>query len=114
MHNELNVFQGTITIPTSDTVSTGTNTIVATGLGRLVTFTTANMEDTDSTNFTIRPTSKAANGTVFASGTVAESTTFSIGSVFPMHGTMDVVAVAEGTQSGARSIPYTIWYEPYV
>ena len=107
-HINMEVNRGTITIPTSDTVSTGTATIVVNGLGRHVDFTTANMEDTDSTNLVI---TDAFGGTVFASGTKAESTTFSIGSIFPLQGTMNIVAVAEGTQSGARVVPYGLIYE---
>lgn len=101
----INEQRGTITIPTSDTVTTGTQTIVVNGLGKWVNFTTANMEDTDSTNLVI---TDRFGGTVFASGTKAESTTFSIGSEFPLHGTSQVVAIAEGTQSGARTIPFGI------
>ncbi len=99
---------GTITVVTSDTVVTGTNTHVINGLGRWVDFTTDNMEGSDSTNLTVR---NEFGGTVFASGTKAESTTFGIGSVFPMHGTVDIVAVAEGTQSASVEIPYSITYD---
>lgn len=114
MDNELQAINGTITIPTSDTVTRGTSTHTATGLGRWITFTTANMELTNSTNFIIQLKNQAVNGTLYASGTVAESTTFSLGSVFPLYGTVDVVAVAEGTQSAAKTIPYTIFYETYI
>lgn len=100
---------GTVTIATSDTVTTGTNTLVnLNGLVRQVNFTTANMQDTDSTNFII---TNEFGGTLHASGTKAESTTFSTGTVFPVYGTTTIVAVAEGTQSGARAIPYSLIYE---
>jgi hypothetical protein len=106
-HN-MNARTGTVTIVTSDTVTTGTNSHVINGMGRWVDFTTANMQDTDSTNFVVV---NEFGGTVFESGTKAESTTFGIGSEFPMHGTVDVVAVAEGTQSANRTIPYSITYD---
>ncbi len=100
---------GTITIPTSNTVTRGTNTLVNfNGLVRHVNFTTAAMQDTDSTNFIV---TNEFDGTIHASGTVAESTTFSTGTAFPVHGTTTIVAVAEGTQSAARAIPYSIIYE---
>lgn len=113
MHNEINVLNGTVTIPTSDTVLAGTNSHVMAGLVRWVGFTTANMQDTDSTLFTILETGKAVNGTMFTTGTVAESTSFNYGTIFPVHGTVEVRMTAEGTQAAARAIPYTVLYEPY-
>lgn len=106
-HN-VNSRRGTITIVTSDTVTTGTNTQLVNGLGRWVDFTTANMEGSDSTDLIVK---NEFGGTVFASGTKAESTQFGIGSVFPMHGTVEIVAVAEGTQSAEVTIPYNIVYD---
>lgn len=104
-HN-VNVRRGTITIATP--AANGTVTHVLNGLGRHVDFTTANMEDTDSTNFVI---TDEFGGTVFASGTKAESTTYSVGSTFPMYGTVKFIAVGEGTQSANRSVPFGIIYE---
>jgi len=99
---------GTITIVTSDTVTTGTATEVMNGEAKFVEFTTAAMQDTDSTDISIV---LSEGGTVYASGTVAESTGFSNGTVFPVFGTHDIVATAEGTQSGNREIPYNILFE---
>lgn len=104
----MNYWTGTVTIPASDTVSTGTVTSVMNGLGRYVEWVTANMEDTDSSQLSART---AYGGTVFSTGTVAESTRFSVGSVFPAYGTLTWVVTAEGTQSGARTIPIHVWYE---
>ncbi len=106
-HN-INAVRGTVTIPTSDTVTSGTSTHVINGLARWVDFTTANMQDTDSTNVVV---TNEFGGTVFASGTQAESTTFNFGSVFPLSGTVDVVAIAEGTQSANREVPFSITYD---
>lgn len=101
--------RGTITIPTSDTVSAGTNTeLNLNGLVRQVDFTVPNMEATNSTNLVI---TNEFGGTVFASGTKAESASYSVGSVFPIYGTVKVVAVAEGTQSEAKSIPFNLVVE---
>lgn len=104
-HN-INVVNGTVTISTP--AANGTDTQTINGLGRWVDFTTANMEDTDSTNFVV---TNEYGGTVFASGTKAESTGISVGSTFPMHGTSTIVAVGEGTQSADRTISYAITYE---
>lgn len=98
--------RGTVTITTP--AANGTTTEIMNGLGRWVNFTTANMEDTDSTNFVLQD---EFGGTVFSSGTKAESTTFSVGSTFPAYGTVTVIAVGEGTQSASREIPYSIIYE---
>lgn len=106
-HN-LNAITGTVTIPLSNSVITGTSVQLVNGLGRWVDFTTDDMEDTDTTNFVIVD---EFGGTAFVSGAKAQSTTFGIGSVFPMYGTVTIVTVAQGTQSGARTIPYSITYD---
>ena len=103
----VNVVKGTITIVTSDTVTTGTVSHVINGLARWTEWLTADMQDSDSTLIDVI---SPAGGSVFSSGTVAESTRFSIGSVYPLQGTWEIVATAEGTQDAAREIPYEIYY----
>lgn len=104
----MNYWTGTVTIPASDTVSTGTVNTTMNGLVRYVEWVTANMQDTDSSLLTaVTP----YGGTVFSTGTVAESTRFSIGSVFPVYGTVNWIVTAEGTQSAARTIPIHVWFE---
>jgi len=104
----MNRFDGTVTIPTSDTVVAGTLTTTMNGLARYVEWVTAAMQDTDSSQLSITTQN---GGTVFATGTVAESTRFSVGSIFPVSGTMNLVVTAEGTQSAARAVEVHVWYE---
>lgn len=108
-HNVL-IQKGTITIATSDTTMAGTVSARLNGLGRHVTFNTPNMESTNSTKVQVIVTASPV-GTVFDSGTKAESSSFSIGSEFPLFGSVDIIATAEGTQSANRAIPYTLYYE---
>lgn len=107
-HYQVDVRTGTITIPTSDTVTKGTNTEILNGECRWVEFTTPAMEDTDSTLLEIITSERG--GTIFSSGTKAESTTSQAGTIFPLYGTMKIVATAEGTQSAAVKVGYTIYY----
>jgi hypothetical protein len=98
--------KGTITIPASDTVTTGTATLGAVnGLTNTIFFTTPAMEDTDSTNMQIVNSSDAA---FFTSGTKAESTTSVIGSQVAIVEGDKIVMTAEGTQSTAAAITYDI------
>ena len=98
---------GTVTIPTSDTVVVGTTTQVTNGLCRWLEFLTPAMEGTDSTQLDIV---SSAGGTLYTSGTVAESTRTAAGTVFPVQGTISVTATAEGTQSAERDVVYDIYY----
>jgi len=101
-------FKGTITIPASDTVSTGTQTIgQVNGVTKTVIFTTPDMQDTDSTAMTIVNASDVA---FFSSGTKAESTTSVIGSEVGIIPGDKIVMTAEGTQSAARAISFDIRY----
>ena len=102
----MNARRGTVVITTPAQNGTATE-LNMNGLGRWVDFTTADMQDSDSTNFVIK---NEFGGTVYASGTVAESTSFSNGTQFPLYGTTTIVAVGEGTQSANRSVPYCITY----
>ena len=109
--HDIETLNGTVVIATSESTTGGTNTYTGlNGLGRHVTFTTPNMEATDSTKLQV-VIATSPNGTVFDSGTKAESSSFSIGSQFPLDGTVKVIATAEGTQSANKSVPFSIYYE---
>ena len=99
-------FKGTIGIPASDTVSTGTQVIgQVNGVTQTIFFTTPDMEDTDSTAMTITNSSGAI---FFNSGTKAESTTSIVGSQVGIIPGDKIVMTAEGTQSAARAIAFDI------
>jgi len=100
------VRRGTVVIPTSNTVTTGTNTEILNGRFLWLEWVTANMQDTDSTRLRIIGED---GGTFHDTGTVAESTRFTTGTEFPVAGTVEVVAVAEGTQSAARDVAYSFY-----
>jgi len=101
-------FKGTITIPASDTVSTGTQTIGnVNGVTKTIFLTTPNMEDTDSTAMTIVNSSGA---TFFNSGTKAESATSVIGSEVGIVLGDQIIMTAEGTQSAAKAVAFDIRY----
>ena len=95
----------TITTPVANGTTTETN---MTGLVRWLDFTTGAMEDTDSTNFHLL---NEYNGTVFSSGTLAESVMTSVGTVFPVRGTTSIIAVGEGTQGASVNHVYNITFE---
>ena len=99
-------FKGTITIPLSNTVVTGTQTIgQVNGVTKTIFFTTPDMQDTDSTAMTIVNSSDA---TFFNSGTKAESTTSIIGSEVGIVPGDKIVMTAEGTQSAAKAVAFDI------
>lgn len=109
-HN-IAIQKGTVTIATSETTVAGTVTLPElNGQAQHVTFSTPNMEATNSTRLQV-VTTEAPAGTVFDSGTKAESSAFSIGSTFPLYGTTKIIATAEGTQAANKAIPFTIYYE---
>jgi len=100
--------KGTVTIPASDTVSTGTYTIgQVNGVTKNIFFTTPNMEDTDSTKMEIKNSSDAA---FFDSGTKAESATSVVGSEVGIIPGDKIVFTAEGTQSAAAAITFDVRY----
>lgn len=109
-NRNINIQKGTITIATSETTTTGTVTANLNGIANHVTFTTPDMQSTNSTKLEVIVTESPV-GTVFNSGTKAESSSFSIGSTFPLYGSVNIVATAEGTQAANKAIPYTIYYE---
>jgi len=98
---------GTIAIATPG--SAGTEAIVINGLCRWLELLTDDMEDTDSTLLKVLSPS---GGTLYQSGTTAESTRLTVGTVFPMHGTVSLEAHAEGTQSADKTLKYDIYYTP--
>jgi len=101
-------FKGTITIPTSDTVTTGTQVIgQVNGVTKTIFLTTPDMQDTDSTKMEIVNSSDAV---FFTSGTKAESATSVIGSEVGIVPGDKIVMTAEGTQSAARAIAFDIRY----
>lgn len=104
----VNTLTGTITIPTSDTVASGTMTSTVNGWARFVTLVTPDMQDTDSTNLVVVD---PLGGTVFATGTQAESSFLNFGSVFPLTTSMSIRAIAEGTQAAAKAIKFSMHYE---
>ena len=104
--NNVESFKGTITIPTSDTVSTGTQVIgQVNGMTKNIFITPPEMEGTDSTEMTIVNASDAG---FFASGTVAENTTTVVGSEVLIIPGDKIVMTAEGTQSANVAIAFDI------
>ena len=110
-NRNIEILKGTVTIATSDTTTAGTNTYsLINGQASHVTFTTPNMTATNSTKLEVIITESPV-GTVFDSGTKAESSSFSIGSSFPLYGPINIVATSQGTESADKAIPFTIYYE---
>ena len=99
--------KGTVVIPTSDTVTTGTATLGGphNGQTQTIIFTTDNMEGADSTNFQIVNSDDKA---LVTSGTKAESTSFVLGTSVGIVSGDKIVVTAEGTQSADRDIVYDI------
>ena len=99
---------GTIEIPTSDTVSTGTETpININGLIKHVILTSDNMEGSDSTKLELVTKDDVS---YLDTGTIAESTTTTFGTEVFVRDDDKIVVTAEGTQSAARDISYVIRY----
>lgn len=98
--------KGTVTIPTSDTVTTGTVTLgKVEGVTKTIFFTTPDMDVTDSTNFQIVNSSGAA---FMTSGTVAESTTTILGTEVALIEGDKIIVTAQGTQGADAAITYDI------
>ena len=98
--------KGTITVPTSDTVTTGTVTLgEVNGVTKTIFFTTPDTEDTDSINFQIVNSSGAA---FVESGTKAESTTTVMGTEVALVKGDKIIVTAQGTQSADAAITYDI------
>ena len=104
-HNT-NIKKGTVTITTP--AANGTTTVNINGEVKWMDFTTGAMEGTDSTDFTL---TNEYGGTLYTSGTKAESAMFSIGTVFPVFGTTTIVATGEGTQGLSVDHTFAITYE---
>ncbi len=98
---------GTITIPTSDTVTTGTVTPGLSGVMRFITITTPDLTATGTA--TIRLID-SAGGTLFSQAQ-NESVVAAYGSIVPLTSTMILTATANGTQASAMAIVYNIYYD---
>jgi len=105
-NKNINIKKGTVTITTP--AANGTTTVNINGVVRWMDFTTGAMGGTDSTNFIL---TNEYGGTLYASGTKAESAMFSVGTVFPVFGTTTLVAIGEGTQGASVDHTYAIVYE---
>ncbi len=108
--NQVSVTRGTVTIASSDSNAAGTTTVEINGLMRGLTFVTPDMEDTDSTDLSLYD---SYGYLIHSSGTVAELGTTIVyfgGTALdrPLFGTTTVIATAEGTQSAARDVVFTI------
>ncbi len=99
--------KGTATFPADDSTVAVTTSEVINGIHRWLEWETPNLEDTDSTKIEIRSPS---GGTFYDSGTQAESTRYTVGTEFPLTGTVDVVVTVEGTQSASQDVTYDIYY----
>jgi len=106
---QLNPFahRGTVRIVTSDTVTTGTQTLPLGAEGKTTHFilTTPDMEGSDSTLMEVK---NSNDETFFSSGTKAESATTSTGSEVILVASDKIVMTAEGTQSANVDIVYEI------
>jgi len=108
--NQVSVTRGTVTIVSDNTYKAGTTTVELNGLMRGLTFVTPDMEDTDSTDLSLYD---SYGYLVHSSGTVAElgTTTVYFGGTAldrPLFGVTTLIATAEGTQSAARDVVFTI------
>lgn len=101
-------YTGTIEIPASDTVQSGTQAVTVDGEIHAVTLVTPDMEDTDQTNLRLID---ALGGTLVDTGAQAESAITSYGTIMPMNTTMEWVAYAAGTQSVAKNIIFSVHYK---
>ncbi|MBU1092541.1 hypothetical protein KJ836_02650 [Patescibacteria group bacterium] len=98
--------KGTVTIPTSTTVTTGTVTLEdINGLTNQIFFTTPSMTGTDTPKLQIV---NSAGAVFMDSGTVAESVTTILGTQVALVSGDKMIATASGTQSAAADIVYDI------
>lgn len=107
LQSSIDSWVGTISIPLSETVTSGTLTSGFNGLMRHITITTPAMEVTGTATVNILD---AAGGTLYTQAQ-DEGLTTTYGSIVPVLTTMKFVAVANGTQSAARSIVVRAYYE---
>jgi hypothetical protein len=98
---------GSIIIPTSDTVTAGTITPGLTGVMRFITLTTPAMTGTGTATVRIVD---AAGGTLFSQAQ-NESVVSAYGSIVPLTSTMIMNATANGTQSSAATVVYSLYYD---
>ena len=103
----INRHVGTITIPTSDTISAGTVSALINGVTSQIQFVVPTTEDTDTVEFKIQ---NSADREIFASGEKAESSTNIMNVERALQGTIDFVAEAQGTQSAAIDLVFEVYY----
>lgn len=104
------VKRGTITIPTSDTVTAGTATEVLNGQLSAAVFSVPALEGTGTATMV---GTEVLGGTIYASTAANESTYATVhpwGTPTFFDGTLSLTATANGTQSAARSIVYNLYY----
>ena len=98
--------KGTVTIPTSTTVTTGTVTFGSVnGVTKTIFFTTPSMTGTDTPKIQLV---NSAGAVYMDSGTVAESVTTVLGTEVAIVAGDKLIATASGTQSAVADIVYDI------
>lgn len=105
-HYNVESIKGTVTIPTSDTVVSGTVVLgEINGLTNQIFFTTPSMTGTDTPKIQLANSSGAV---YFDSGTVAESVTTVKGTQVAIVPGDKLIATASGTQAADAAITYDI------
>jgi len=105
--NSVNVLLGTVIVPTSDTVTSGTTANTVNGLMRYVTFKTPAMTATGTATLKI---TDVDGGTLFTQAQ-DESGTTTYGSIVPLTDNMNYVVTANGTQAAAGTFTFNLYYE---
>lgn len=98
---------GTVTIPTSDTVQSGTTSNTFAGMSKGITLVTPELEGTGTATIQL----KDSSGGTLISQAQDESVTAHYGTEVPMTSTMEWVVTANGTQSTDRTITFEVQYE---
>lgn len=101
-------FTGTVTIVTSDSVTSGTLASVIDGMIQNVTLVTPAMEGTGTATMTLVD---SIGGTPIALAAQDESVTTNYGTIQPIGTAMEWVVTADGTQSANVDITFAVHYE---
>ena len=101
-------YQGTIVIPTDDSVVVGTLASDIDGLVRNITVSTPAMEGTGTATVIL---TDVLGGTVIALAAQDESVIANYGTVQPIGTAMEWTATANGTQSATRDVIIAVHYE---
>jgi hypothetical protein len=99
---------GTVVIPTSDTVTSGTLAASFSGLLRNVTLVTPAMTGTGTATMTLVD---SLGGTPVALAGQDESVTTNYGTIQPIGTAMEWVVTANGTQDAAATVTFAAHYE---